>query len=78
MYSHRQQYIKILLMDTNRSTVRTRLIGRPQTQMYPPVALNQYFTKLFKNTHIMHILPQKEVGHSMFYYTEGVNLFQMN
>ena len=45
-------YIKYITINISRILI-TRLLGRPQPQMYPPVALNQY--TLVNRTHKHHI-----------------------
>ena len=39
----------LILLQNDVISYKTRLLGRPQPQMYPPVALNQY--TLVKRTH---------------------------
>ena len=42
-------HLLIYAGDFPQDVLKTRLLGRPQPQMYPPVALNQYI--LVKRTH---------------------------
>ena len=42
-------FIKVSMEDLNGHICSTRLLGRPQPQMYPPVALNQH--TLVNRTH---------------------------
>ena len=55
--THTHIYIILITVDhvPHVHTVLTRLLGRPQPQMYPPVALNQYVWVNRTHKHFIYI-----------------------
>ena len=61
------------MYNTKKSPIKTRLLGRPQPPMYPPVALNQYTWVNRTHKHFVYMLqgPMQILGGPWEPYVES-------